>query len=266
MKLDRSLNVKHSGRWRTPRLCRSPRTPFFALSSSSGPAASQLQSSCCFCIASHGPRFQVCPQGSPPPPCLCTFDNPAASRPAPPHGATLTGDRAQLVCMDHVHMLQACSSSNNKTHACWRPALGPTLLTLLPHSAGSMHVSLHLTPSPPPPPRRLSGSSLRSPTLPACPWLPKSLFRALPPPPYCPWAPRPRQPPPSAPAPQRPATPLPSSTPRDPCLKPPLTSLPVTHLLQGFSHCPLVNRFLSCFCCLRHLHFDVWQTRILTHP
>lgn len=151
MKLDRSLNVKHSGRWRTPRLCRSPRTPFFALSSSSGPAASQLQSSCCFCIASHGPRFQVCPQGSPPPPCLCTFDNPAASRPAPPHGATLTGDRAQLVCMDHVHMLQACSSSNNKTHACWRPALGPTLLTLLPHSAGSMHVSLHLTPSPPPP-------------------------------------------------------------------------------------------------------------------
>lgn len=215
-----------------------PGAPFFAFSSSSGPAASRLQSSCCFCTAGHGPRFQVCPQGSPPPPCLCTFDNPAASRPAPPHGATLTGDRAPLVCMDHVHTLQACSSSNNKTHTCWRPTLGPTLLTLLPHSAGSLHVRLHLTPSPPLAPRRLSGSSPRSPTLPTCPWLPESLFLALPLPPYCPWAPRPRQPPPSAPAPQRPATPLPSSAPRDPCLKPPLTSSSCDSFTPGLQPLP----------------------------
>lgn len=147
-----------------------PGAPFFAFSSSSGPAASRLQSSCCFCTAGHGPRFQVCPQGSPPPPCLCTFDNPAASRPAPPHGATLTGDRAPLVCMDHVHTLQACSSSNNKTHTCWRPTLGPTLLTLLPHSAGSLHVRLHLTPSPPPP----AGSLVLPREAPLCPHAPGS--------------------------------------------------------------------------------------------
>ena len=140
---------------------------------------------------------------------------------------------------DHVHMLQACSSSNNKTHACWKPALGPTVLTQLPRGVGSMHagrksVSISLQVSP----RRLSGSSLRSPTLSACPWLPKSLFRALPPPPYCPWAPRPRQPPPSAPAPQRPATPLPSSTPRDPCLKPPLTSSSCDSFTPGLQPLP----------------------------
>ena len=172
MTLDRSPHVQHPN-------CRSPRALFFALSSSSGPAAFQLQSSCCFCITGHGPRFQVRPQGSPPPLCLCTVDNPAASRPAPPHGATLTRDRAQLVCVDHVHMLQACSSSNHKTHACWRPALGPTLLTQLPLGAGSMHtgrksVSISLRV-----PARLSGSSPRSPTWLACPWLPESLFCGL---------------------------------------------------------------------------------------
>ena len=85
-------------------------------------------------------------------------------------------------------------------------------------------------------------------------------------PPCCPWAPQPRQPPPIAPAPQRPITPLLSSAPRDPCLKPPLTSSSCDCLLEGFSHCPPVDSFLSCFHCFRHLHFDARQTRSLTRP
>lgn len=74
--------------------------------------------------------------------------------------------------------------------------------------------------------------------------------------------------------PRSPASPLPallplkdlSSAPRDPCLKPPLTSSSCDCSLQGFSHCPLIDSFLSCFHCLRHLHFDARQTRSLTHP
>lgn len=114
-------------------------------------------------------------------------------------------------------------------------------------------------------PTRLSGSSPRSPTPSTRPWLPESLFwgpaasllslgpAARPAPSQC-----------SCPSKTCYSSPL-LRTP-DPCLKPPLTSSSCDCSLRGFSHCPLVDSFLSCFHCLRHLHLDARQTRSLTHP
>lgn len=179
MKLDRSPHVQHRGRWRTPRL---PLAPGPVLCPQQQLRASSLSVTIFLLLLHHRPR----PQVSGPPSGLTSSTLPLHSRQSSCIQASPTpwGHTYWRLCpaclRDHVHMLQACSSSNNKTHACWKPALGPTVLTQLPRGVGSMHagrksVSISLQVSPP----RLSGSSPRSPTRLARPWLPESLFWGL---------------------------------------------------------------------------------------
>lgn len=179
MKLDRSPHVQHRGRWRTPRL---PLAPGPVLCPQQQLRASSLSVTIFLLLLHHRPR----PQVSCPPSGLTSSTLPLHSRQSSCIQASPTpwGHTYWRLCpaclRDHVHMLQACSSSNNKTHACWKPALGPTVLTQLPRGVGSMHagrksVSISLQVSPP----RLSGSSPRSPTRLARPWLPESLFWGL---------------------------------------------------------------------------------------
>ena len=176
MKLDRSPHVQHRGRWRTPRL---PLAPGPVLCPQQQLRASSLSVTIFLLLLHHRPR----PQVSGPPSGLTSSTLPLHSRQSSCIQASPTpwGHTYWRLCLrDHVHMLQACSSSNNKTHACWKPALGPTVLTQLPRGVGSMHagrksVSISLQVSPP----RLSGSSPRSPTRLARPWLPESLFWGL---------------------------------------------------------------------------------------
>lgn len=179
MKLDRSPHVQHRGRWRTPRL---PLAPGPVLCPQQQLRASSLSVTIFLLLLHHRPR----PQVSGPPSGLTSSTLPLHSRQSSCIQASPTpwGHTYWRLCpaclRDHVHMLQACSSSNNKTHACWKPALVPTVLTQLPRGVGSMHagrksVSISLQVSPP----RLSGSSPRSPTRLARPWLPESLFWGL---------------------------------------------------------------------------------------
>lgn len=237
MKLDRSPHVQHRGRWRTPRL---PLAPGPVLCPQQQLRASSLSVTIFLLLLHHRPR----PQVSGPPSGLTSSTLPLHSRQSSCIQASPTpwGHTYWRLCpaclRDHVHMLQACSSSNNKTHACWKPALGPTVLTQLPRGVGSMHagrksVSISLQVSPP-------GSLVLPREVPLgshAPGSPRACSGALPPP-YCPRAPWPCQPPSSAPAPQRPATPLLSSTPRDPCLKPPLTSSSCDSFTPGLQPLP----------------------------
>lgn len=153
MKLDRSPHVQHRGRWRTPRL---PLAPGPVLCPQQQLRASSLSVTIFLLLLHHRPR----PQVSGPPSGLTSSTLPLHSRQSSCIQASPTpwGHTYWRLCpaclRDHVHMLQACSSSNNKTHACWKPALGPTVLTQLPRGVGSMHagrksVSISLQVSPP---------------------------------------------------------------------------------------------------------------------
>ena len=127
MKLDRSPHVQHRGRWRTPRL---PLAPGPVLCPQQQLRASSLSVTIFLLLLHHRPR----PQVSGPPSGLTSSTLPLHSRQSSCIQASPTpwGHTYWRLCpaclRDHVHMLQACSSSNNKTHACWKPALGPTVL------------------------------------------------------------------------------------------------------------------------------------------
>lgn len=182
MKLDRSPHVQHRGRWRTPRL---PLAPGPVLCPQQQLRASSLSVTIFLLLLHHRPR----PQVSGPPSGLTSSTLPLHSRQSSCIQASPTpwGHTYWRLCpaclRDHVHMLQACSSSNNKTHACWKPALGPTVLGSS-HSFPAAWAACTRAESQSPshsksPPPRLSGSSPRSPTRLARPWLPESLFWGL---------------------------------------------------------------------------------------